>query len=363
VSVSGEPAGSLPRELRTQRLRLRRWLPADREPFAALNADPRVAEFLPAPLAREASDALAARVEAHFETHGFGLWAVEAPGVTSFVGFAGLSIPAFSARFTPCVEIGWRLAVPFWGRGYATEAARAALGFGFRQLRLGEIVSFTVPGNLRSRRVMEKLGMRRDPADDFDHPALPEGHPFRRHVLYRIARAAADPEARAARIRSAGAGDLPFLREMLFEAAFWREGAPRPDLEAGLARPDLAKLLAGWGRAGDAAVIAESSAGEPVGAAWYRFWSSESHSYGFVAADVPELGLAVRADCRRRGLGERLLRALLEQAGRAGVARISLSVERENPARRLYQRVGFRDVEPVGGAWTMLAEAPRRDAC
>ena len=203
--MSRELAGSLPRELRTQRLLLRRWLPADREPFAALNADPRVTEFLPATLAREASDALAARIEEHFESNGFGLWAVEAPGIASFVGFTGLSIPAFDAHFTPCVEIGWRLAAPFWGRGYATEAARAALGFGFQHLPLSEIVSFTVPGNLRSQRVMEKLGMRRDPEDDFDHPALPESHPLRRHVLYRIARAAAENEAGAVRIRDAPA--------------------------------------------------------------------------------------------------------------------------------------------------------------
>jgi len=191
--VRRAPRSPLPRELRTDRLLLRRWLPADREPFAALNADPEVAEFLPAALTGGASDALAARIQAHFEAHGFGLWAVEAPGVAPFLGFTGLSIPGFQAPFTPCVEIGWRLAARFWGRGYATEAARAALAFGFESLRLPEIVSFTVPGNLRSQRVMEKIGMRRDPDDDFDHPALPEGHPLRRHVLYRV-RAAAEVE-------------------------------------------------------------------------------------------------------------------------------------------------------------------------
>ncbi len=174
--------------LRTPRLWLRRWRALDRAPFAALNADPRVVEFLSGPLSREASDALVARIEAHFDTHGFGWWAVEIPGVTPFAGFVGLSIPAFSAHFTPCVEIGWRLAADCWGGGYATEGARAALDFGFGALGLDEIVSFTVPANLRSRRVMEKLGMGHDPADDFDHPALPEGHALRRHVLYRIAR-------------------------------------------------------------------------------------------------------------------------------------------------------------------------------
>jgi RimJ/RimL family protein N-acetyltransferase len=178
---------SLP-ELRTPRLRLRRWRPEDRAPFAALNADPRVAEFLRGPLSREHSDALAESIEAHFQRHGFGLWAVEIPGVTPFAGFIGLSVATFKAPFMPCVEIGWRLAAEHWNHGYATEGARAALAFGFETLQLDEIVSFTAVRNLRSRRVMEKLGMTHSAADDFDHPALPGGHPLRRHVLYRIGR-------------------------------------------------------------------------------------------------------------------------------------------------------------------------------
>jgi RimJ/RimL family protein N-acetyltransferase len=176
-----------PRELRTDRLRLRGWLPTDRAPFAALNADPRVMEHFASVLSREESDALASRIEAHFEQHGFGLWAVEISNVTSFAGFIGLSVPRFEAHFTPCVEIGWRLATQYWGLGYATEGARAALALGFETLRLEELVSFTVPGNLRSRRVMEKIGMVHNPADDFEHPAMPEGHSLRRHVLYRVA--------------------------------------------------------------------------------------------------------------------------------------------------------------------------------
>jgi RimJ/RimL family protein N-acetyltransferase len=179
-----------PSVLRTDRLRLRRWLESDFAHFAAVNADPRVTEFLPALMTREESDALVMRIEAHFEQHGFGLWAVELRETGAFAGFIGLAIPRFEAHFTPCVEIGWRLAAQYWGHGYATEGARAALKFGFEELGLGEIVSFTVPGNLRSRRVMEKIGMTHDPADDFDHPMLPEGHPLRRHVLYRIARVA-----------------------------------------------------------------------------------------------------------------------------------------------------------------------------
>lgn len=174
------------RTLATARLVLRRWRAADLAPFAALNADPRVTEHLGGPLRRAASDALAARIEDHFARHGFGLWAVEIRGGAPFAGFVGLSVPSFEAPFTPCVEVGWRLAAAHWGRGYATEAAHGALEFGFATLGLAEIVSFTVPRNLRSRRVMERLGMTHDPADDFDHPLLPRGHPLRRHVLYRL---------------------------------------------------------------------------------------------------------------------------------------------------------------------------------
>lgn len=175
-------------ELRTERLRLRRWLATDREPFAGLNRDPVVMEHFPSVLSREESDALVDRIEQHFQDHGFGLWAVEVPGVAPFIGYVGLSVPRFEARFTPCVEIGWRLAREHWGHGYATEGARAALDFGFQMLGLNEIVSFTVPGNVRSCRVMVRLGMTRNPDDDFDHPSLPKRHSLRRHVLYRISR-------------------------------------------------------------------------------------------------------------------------------------------------------------------------------
>jgi RimJ/RimL family protein N-acetyltransferase len=183
---------SLPRELRTDRLWLRRWSLDDRVSFARLNSDPRVVEFLPGALSREESDALADRIEDHFERHGFGLWAVEIPGITRFAGFIGLSIPHFEAPFTPCIEIGWRLDAEHWDSGYATEGARGALAFGFNSLHVEEIVSFTVPANVRSRRVMEKIGMTHTPSDDFEHPLLPEGHSLRRHVLYRIGRARFD---------------------------------------------------------------------------------------------------------------------------------------------------------------------------
>ena len=180
----------MPNVLRTDRLLLRDWRESDLDPFAALNGDPEVMAFMPAILDRVASDALAARIRAHFEDHGFGLWAVEVPGAAPFIGYVGLAVPRFTTAFTPCVEVGWRLARAYWGRGYATEAARAAIEFGFQTAALEEIVSFTVPANVRSIAVMERLGMTRDQADDFEHPSLPEGHPSRTHVLYRLRRRA-----------------------------------------------------------------------------------------------------------------------------------------------------------------------------
>jgi RimJ/RimL family protein N-acetyltransferase len=175
-----------PLEIRTERLLLRSWRSSDREPFAKLNADPKVVEFLPKLLSREESDAMADRIEARFGERGFGLWAVEIPGVRPFAGYVGLSVPGFEAHFTPCIEIGWRLAAEYWGQGYATEGAKAALDFGFRWLGFEEIVSFTTVANIRSRRVMEKIGMTHSSSEDFDHPVLAEGHPLRRHVLYRV---------------------------------------------------------------------------------------------------------------------------------------------------------------------------------
>ncbi|QYG95607.1 GNAT family N-acetyltransferase [Iamia sp. SCSIO 61187] len=174
--------------MRTQRLVLRRWRDEDREPFAALNADPEVTATLAGPLTRVESDALVDRIEACFAEHGFGLWAVDAldAATAGFVGFVGLWPVSFTAPFTPAVEVGWRLATRAWGHGYAPEAARAALADGFARVGLAEVVSLTWEGNAASRRVMEKLGMTHDPADDFLHPNLPADHRLRRHVLYRL---------------------------------------------------------------------------------------------------------------------------------------------------------------------------------
>lgn len=166
-------------ELRTDRLLLRRWRDGDREPFASLNADPVVVEHFPAPMTREQSDAFVDRIEAHFDEHGYGLWAVEADG--AFLGFTGLVWQTYEALFTPALEVGWRLARAAWGHGYATEAATAALARGLEVV--DSVVSTTALTNLRSQRVMQRIGMRREL--EFAHPRVPEGHPVRPHVLYR----------------------------------------------------------------------------------------------------------------------------------------------------------------------------------
>jgi RimJ/RimL family protein N-acetyltransferase len=213
-----------PNILTTQRLILRQWRETDLDGFARLNADPAVMEFMPRRLSRDESDAMAARYQAGIAERGWGFWAVEVKGAYDrvrggcavaasgddaaaagksgaasldvgvaeprgpFIGFVGLSVPRFTAPFTPCVEIGWRLSREHWGNGYASEAASACLHFGFEKLTLKQIVAFTVPINKRSIGVMERIGMSRNPADDFDHPNLPLGDPLQRHVLYRLNR-------------------------------------------------------------------------------------------------------------------------------------------------------------------------------
>ena len=173
-------------QLHTGRLILRGWKPEDRAPFARMNRDPLVMEHFPSQLTEEQSNQLADRIEGHLAQHLFGLWAAELRDQPGFIGYVGLAIPHFEAAFTPCVEIGWRLASTYWGRGLATEGAQAVVRHAFQELELPLLVSFTVPANVRSRRVMEKLGMTHEPSDDFDHPQIPEGHPMRRHVLYRL---------------------------------------------------------------------------------------------------------------------------------------------------------------------------------
>lgn len=172
--------------IRTKRLILRQWKPKDYPLFAKMNADPLVREFFPTLLTTDESNEQACLFQKRIEENGWGFFAVEAPGIADFIGFIGIQPIPFTAPFTPSVEIGWRIAHEFWGRGFAPEGASAVLEYGFRNLHLPEIVSLTPLQNLRSMKVMEKIGMTRNPEEDFDHPRVADGHPLKRHVLYRI---------------------------------------------------------------------------------------------------------------------------------------------------------------------------------
>ena len=174
-------------EIQTERLILRRWTDADRAPFAALNTDPEVMRHFPAPWPAQQSHSVIDSWLAQFDSQGWSNWAVEVRRTGEFVGFIGLTVPRRRLPCSPCVEIGWRLARGHWGRGLASEAAREALRIGFERLGLAEIVSFTALGNLRSRAVMERIGMQ-DATENFEHPGVPEGHPLRPHCLYRLSR-------------------------------------------------------------------------------------------------------------------------------------------------------------------------------
>jgi RimJ/RimL family protein N-acetyltransferase len=172
----------------TERLILRRWKPSDLLPFATINGDPRVMEYYPKAQNLAETEAMIATIEERIERDGFGLWAAELKDTKQLIGFIGLNVPGYSLPFSPCVEIGWRLAFDHWHKGYAQEGARAALAFGFETAGLAEIVAFTAVINLRSRKVMERIGMTYDPSADFDHPHLPENHRLKKHVLYRVSR-------------------------------------------------------------------------------------------------------------------------------------------------------------------------------
>ncbi|MFZ4773448.1 MAG: GNAT family N-acetyltransferase [Chlamydiia bacterium] len=174
--------------IHTERLVLRPWREEDLEPFARLNADPRVREYFLSLLTREESDQSVKLMQGHIERLGWGFWAASIKETGEFIGMIGLEEVYFSVPFVPAVEIGWRLAHEHWGKGYATEGAKAALHYGFETLNLNEIVSFTALENQRSRQVMERIGMSHSPEEDFDHPRVPDGHPLKRHVLYRISR-------------------------------------------------------------------------------------------------------------------------------------------------------------------------------
>lgn len=172
--------------IETARLLLRPWRDSDVEPWVQMNADPRVAEFFPRIYTRELSESTAQRLRADLDSRGYGWWVVEVRDGAAFAGVVALQEVPFPSHFTPAREIGWRFVPERWGHGYATEAARAALGFAFNRLGWKEVVALTAVSNIRSQRVMERLGMTRDAGGDFDHPRIEEGHPLRHHVLYRI---------------------------------------------------------------------------------------------------------------------------------------------------------------------------------
>ncbi|KTD25721.1 acetyltransferase [Legionella lansingensis] len=172
--------------LSTERIVIREWQDSDLLPFALMNADSKVMKYFPARLTEQETRAMVERIQAHIQRHGFGLWAAELKATKEFIGFIGLNVPSFTAHFTPCVEIGWRLARSFWGQGLATEGGKAVLDYAFDKLHVQEIVSFTSERNKRSQRVMQKIGLSHDKKDDFHHPNLPIEHPLSWHVLYRL---------------------------------------------------------------------------------------------------------------------------------------------------------------------------------
>ena len=176
-----------PMELRTPRVLLRQWKDSDFDTWATMNADPQVRRFFPSTLTHADAQAEADRIRGAIAQRGWGMWALEVPGVHPFAGFVGLNLPGYEAPWMPAVEIGWRLAPSAWHQGYATEGALAALEFAFTQLELPQVVAMSVPGNTPSHQVMERIGMVRDEAADFDHPRVPADSPLKRHILHRIA--------------------------------------------------------------------------------------------------------------------------------------------------------------------------------
>lgn len=298
-----------------------------------MNADARVAEHLPSTFSRAESDALFARIGTHVAEHGFGMWAVEAPGVAPFIGFVGLARPSFETAFTPCVEIAWRLSADHWGHGYATEAARGALAFGFDDLDLHEILTWTVPSNRRSLRVMEKLGMRRVPGGDFDHPRVPEGHALSRHVLYRIDRGEWTRRASAplALMAATSPEQIQAVRALFREY----ERAIGVDLCFQGFADEIATLPGAYASPRGMLSIATVDT-EPVGCVALRP----------LVGDGAELKrLYLRPGARGRGHGLRLVHHVMDGARERGYRRIRLdTLPSMTDAIALYRRIGFVEI-------------------
>lgn len=325
-----------PIEFKTERLYLRQWRPEDWESFARLNANPEVMRFYPSPLTREASDAMANRIHSLIQDRGWGFWAVEVPEIASFVGFVGLHIPVADLPFSPCVEIGWRLAAQHWGKGYATEAAKGALQVGFERLRLQEIVSFTSTTNRRSMAVMDRLGMKHL-GETFDHPAIPLGNPLRPHVLYRLSKT------------QWSMGSLPGALGITMNLAL-RKAAPQ-DAET-ILRINLrsifelcvpaydASVLRQWVGARTAEYFAKSLSREQIYLA-----ELNGEPVGFMDVLKGEiLAVYVLPGFERRGIGSFLLSAAIRQALDAQ-QRVTVSASLN--AVPFYAKYGFRSVKDM----------------
>jgi ribosomal-protein-alanine N-acetyltransferase len=334
-------------ELVTARLVLRSWRPSDRPPFATMNADPEVMEFFPAPLTRAESDTLVERFEGERVARGFCPWAVEERASGAFIGFVGLhQVPEY-LPCAPAVEVGWRLARPFWGRGYATEAATAAVDFAFDTLHADEVVSFTSTVNVRSRAVMERLSMTRRPAEDFDHPHVVQGHPLRPHVLYRLGAAAwrgrVPVQVQDVRYRRATEHDVEAIAGLHAES--WRQNYRGAYSDSFLDGHVLADRVTVWTDRlthphPDRITFVAEHRGEVVGFAHTVF---DDHPTWGALLD----NLHVARSAKRRGIGRHLMaRAAAAVVERTPSTGLSLWVlEQNTAAQAFYEALGGTCVE------------------
>jgi RimJ/RimL family protein N-acetyltransferase/GNAT superfamily N-acetyltransferase len=319
-------------ELETERLHLRQWIESDREPFARLNADSRVMEFFPSILDRAASDAMIDRVQTKIAEKGWGLWAVESKQDKQLIGYVGLQILTANLPFSPGVEIGWRLAFEYWGKGYATEAAQAALKVGFDRLELSEIVSFTAIHNHRSSAVMERLGMIRD-AETFEHPSLPAGYSLCEHCLYRLSKEKWQSDVfrknpTAFTIRQSNADDAPLFYRVIEQTM--REF-----------------IIATWGRWNESRVLEESLEDSISPNAQVIQIGDVAVGVFLVERSLTHIQLEqiyLLPEYQRLGIGSALINSLIKEASKSQLP-IHLRVMTINPAKKFYEKLDFKVIE------------------